>query len=68
MSATKQSLPWACPDHPNAKVVHIWDQEHRALNGLPAGIGYPKNHKYACSVCGERLAAKRKKEQKDEHK
>ena len=57
MSDKQQLLSWTCPDHPNAKVLHTWDQVHSALNGYPAGIGFPKNHRFECNECGQELAA-----------
>lgn len=53
------SLPWTCPDHPQAEIRHLWDQTHYVLNGYPAGQGIKSNHRYECAVCNRELAAEK---------
>lgn len=55
--------PWVCPDHPDAKIRHLWDQTHTVLNGYPAGRGFSSNHKYECAECGLELAGPGKENQ-----
>lgn len=53
-------LPFICEDHPDAKVLHSWDEVHTVLNGMPSGVGVEKNHEYCCSVCLKRLSPPKK--------
>ena len=55
-------LPWKCPQHPNAQILHSWDVTHTAgwSDGYPRG-GNISNHKYECSECGLELAATEEK-------
>jgi len=50
------ALPWICPEHPHAAVLHVWDEEHFVIGGLPAGSGIKKNERYVCPVCMRELA------------
>jgi len=52
----KATLPWVCPDHPDAQVRCSWDETHYVMNGYPAGTGIKSNFKYECAVCGRELA------------
>lgn len=49
-------LPYLCPQHPRAQIRHLWDQTHYIMNGLPAGAGFRKNHRYECAECGLQVA------------
>jgi hypothetical protein len=53
---TNKNLPWQCPDHPNARIKHSWDEKHYVFNGYPAGEGIKSKHKYECNECGMELA------------
>jgi len=54
--ADKEKLPYLCPQHPDAKIRHEWDESHYVLNGLPAGRGVKSNQCWTCSVCGRVLS------------
>ncbi len=48
-------LPWQCPEHPDAKILHSWDTQHIVWgDGYPRG-GYSSNHKFECNECGTEL-------------
>jgi len=55
---------YSCPRHPDAMVLHSWDETHAVLNGLPAGTGIKRGHRWECSVCGRELAPPRPQTQK----
>ena len=55
-------IPYICPDHPEAKIRHEWDQNHYVMNGYPAGTGWRTNHKYFCDECGRELCSEMDKE------
>ncbi len=49
--------PWQCPEHPDAKILHSWDNvRYVYADGYPRGQG-SENHKYECNDCGLELAA-----------
>ena len=50
-------LPYQCPEHPEACVLHEWDQRHTVIAGYPAGRGCSRNHRWLCFDCGRELAA-----------
>lgn len=56
MTAPDTSLPWVCPQHPDAQIRHSWDQTHYVIGGYPAGEGIRSNHRYECVKCGTELA------------
>jgi DNA-directed RNA polymerase subunit RPC12/RpoP len=51
-----QTTPCVCPNHPNSRVRHFWDETHAVLNGYPAGLGTKSNHRYECAECGLQLS------------
>jgi hypothetical protein len=55
----KDKLPYICPEHPNANILHTWEEVHSFIGGYPAGSGYTKNHKYECQECGRQLSYKK---------
>ena len=58
MSSEIKSLPYICPDHPNAKIRHEWDQERFVYSdGYPRGQPLSLNHRYYCNDCGRELCA-----------
>ncbi|KKL70421.1 hypothetical protein LCGC14_2105110 [marine sediment metagenome] len=55
--ATKEFL-WRCPDHPDAMILHSWDETQYVFNdGYPRGSGVKKNHRWECNECGLELKA-----------
>ena len=56
------TLPWACPDHPQAQIRRSWDQTQYVMNGYPAGVPLKSNYKYECAECGRELAPDTKEE------
>ena len=50
-------LPYNCPEHPLAHILHSWDERHYEINGYPVGIGTKSNHHYECVECGRKLAS-----------
>ena len=51
-------LPWRCPDHPDAKIRHEWDETtYLRCGGYPMGKPIKGNHRYFCNECGRELAA-----------
>jgi hypothetical protein len=56
MSDEPRELPWRCPEHPDAQILHSWDHKHAVLNGEPAGLGwYAGGDKFQCAVCRREL-------------
>lgn len=58
MSTDSVTRPWICPSHPDAQILHTYDDDHYILNGEMVRAGIPntkRNHKYQCSVCGMEL-------------
>lgn len=50
-------LPWVCPEHPKAMVVHEWYQTYT----IGWSDGYPRSggthsHKWFCEICERELA------------
>ena len=55
-------LPWRCPDHPDAQILHSWDNNYTVWgDGYPRG-GHTSNHKYECNECHIELAAPKQEE------
>lgn len=50
------SLPWQCPNHPDAQILHSWDNSYTVWgDGYPRS-GHTSNHKYECNECHIELA------------
>ena len=47
-----------CPEHPDARIWHMWDEEQCFVKGCPVGDRTIHDHRYVCAVCGRRLAGK----------
>ena len=58
----KEELPYICPSHPKAQILHTWDQTHSVIAGYPAGTGVTGNHKWKCNECGRELAPPKKED------
>lgn len=56
MENVKEKLPWICPEHPHAEIMHTWDETHFVVGGLLAGLGIKLKHRYECVICGRELA------------
>ena len=48
-------LPWRCPEHPDAQILHLWDNNFVWRDGYPRD-GYSSNHRYECNECQRELA------------
>ena len=59
-------LPWRCPKHPDAEILHSWDNNYTVgwNDGYPRG-GYSSNHKYECNECHFELAPPNKQMDSD---
>lgn len=55
VSKAAERLPWRCPEHPDAMIRHLYDQNHCVLNGYPGGTGWQSNHRYECAKCGRQV-------------
>jgi len=44
-----------CEHHPDAMVIHSWNETQCVLNGIPAGFGVATDHEYRCQVCSRIL-------------
>lgn len=60
MSVSNTTLPWRCPQHPDAQIRHSWTRHQYVYgDGYPRG-GHDSDHKYECAECGLELAPPRK--------
>ncbi len=51
-----EKLLWQCDMHPNAEILHSWDNvRYNWGDGRPRGQG-TENHTYACNECGQELS------------
>lgn len=58
-------LPSVCKDHPNAEILHEWDQTHYVLNGFIAGVGTKSDHRYFCQKCRRELCSPKEYEERE---
>ena len=54
-----KELPWQCPEHPEAEILHSYDESQYVMNGYRVGSVDVHNHKYECNECGRELASER---------
>lgn len=58
----RMTLPWQCPEHPDAQIRHEWDETTLVRkDGWPLGpTRVPtSHHNYYCAECGRELAAEK---------
>lgn len=54
-----KTLPYICPEHPEAKIKHEWNHNTYVWGGIPRGAGFDSDHQYFCVECKRELRAEK---------
>ena len=55
--AMMKELPYLCPDHPEAQILHEWDREITTFKLTGAQLKRDRRHQYFCNVCKRELCS-----------